>query len=75
MFGFDEGEFGAEEGGEMMCSGYGVEDLGLVDGVGWEEYRLDVTFEGGESGVCECEDRIRNHWNVHFCKSSVTKIV
>ena len=34
MFGFDEGEFGAEEGGEMVCAGYGVEDLGLVDGVG-----------------------------------------
>ena len=35
MFGFDEGEFGVEEGGEMVCLGYGVEDLGLVDGVGW----------------------------------------
>ena len=35
MFGFDEGEFGAEEGGEMVCLGYGVEDLGLVEDSRW----------------------------------------
>jgi len=29
MFGFYEGEFGAEESGEMMGLGYGIEDLEL----------------------------------------------
>ena len=30
--------------------------------MGWGEgeYRLDVTFEGSESGVCECDEGIQS---------------